>query len=219
MSSVPTLVTAELFNYLATRTTPETPFLAQLKSAALAIGIPDIWISTDQAVFMQILLRLIRAEKVIEVGTLAGYSALTMAQALPAGGMVDTLEIDAGHVAFAREWIAKSEVADRVTVHHGDAMALLPGLADGTYDAAFIDADKGNYAHYLQHCQRLVRPGGLILVDNAFAFGQVLAEHTATDDVWAIRAFNDLMARQPGLQSIIVPTGDGLWVGVKDAAD
>src|SRR5262245_4251354 len=94
VSESPTLVTAEHFRYLASRTTPEDEFLRRLKEAARAAGIPAIWISPEQASFMQILLRLAGARRVVEVGTLAGYSAIAMARALPRDGRVDTIEID-----------------------------------------------------------------------------------------------------------------------------
>jgi predicted O-methyltransferase YrrM len=220
MSTVSTLVTAELFRYLSTRTKPEAEHLANLRKASELAGIPPIGIAPEQGVFMQILLSLGQIKRVIEVGTLAGYSALSMVQAMPADGHIDSIEIDETHAAFARQQVADHGEEGRISVHLGDAMDLLPNMEAGSYDAAFIDADKGNYPHYLNHCLRLLRVGGLMMVDNAFAYGHLLEDETTTDDVWAIRAFNDFMAREPKLQSIIVPIGDGLWVGVKtDPAD
>ncbi|MHC4077457.1 MAG: class I SAM-dependent methyltransferase, partial [Planctomycetota bacterium] len=116
MSSSSTTVTDRHFDYLAARTRAEPPFLRDLKRAATQAGIPQIWISPEQASFMQILLRLVGAREVVEVGTLAGYSAIAMAQALPADGRVRTIEVDRGFAAFALEWVARSEVSDRVEV-------------------------------------------------------------------------------------------------------
>jgi predicted O-methyltransferase YrrM len=214
MSAEATLVTARHFEYLAQRTADEGDFLRQLKQAAGAAGIPAIWISPAQASLMQILLRATGARRVLEVGTLAGYSAIAMARALPANGQVDTIELEARHADFAETWIARSDVAGRVTVHRGAGLDVLPRLPEGAYDAAFLDADKSNYPGYLQHSLRLVRPGGLILVDNAFAFGQLFDERPTDREVGAVRAFNDLMARERRVQAVIVPIGDGLWVGV-----
>jgi caffeoyl-CoA O-methyltransferase len=164
---------------------------------------------------MQILLRAGGAQEVIEVGTLAGYSAIVMARALPPGGRVRTIEIEPKHAAFAREWAAKSDAAGRVEVHLGAGMDVLPTFDTHSADAAFLDADKRRYPQYLEQAVRIVRPGGLILVDNALAFGQLL-DPTPTDrEVPAVRAFNELMAARPDLQSVIVPLGDGLWVGVR----
>ena len=214
MSGTSTLVTAEHFEYISQHTAPEDPFLAELKSAATAEGIPSIWIAPEQASFIQILLRLTRANRVVEVGTLAGYSAIVMARALPPGGRVDTIEISPKHADFARRWIARSDVADRVHVHLGGGIDSLPAFADGSADAAFLDADKASYPRYLEECLRIVRKGGLIMADNAFAFGQLFDPHASDREVPAMRAFNEVIAKERRLQSVIVPIGDGLWVGV-----
>ena len=216
MSEHSTRVTAEHFRYIAARTRQEDTFLRHLKQAAQDAGIPAIWIAPEQASCMQILLRACRAREVIEVGTLAGVSAIVMARALGPAGRVRTLEIDAARADFAERWIARSDVAGRVQVLRGNAAALLPTLDTHSADAAFLDADKAGYPLYLEQCLRIVRPGGLILVDNAFAFGQLFDANPADRDVPAIRAFNDQLAAQPGLQGVIVPLGDGLWVCVKD---
>ena len=215
MSELSSLVTAEHYRYIAARTAPEDEFLRELKRAAVAEGIPSIWVAPEQASFMQILLRLSRAREVVEVGTLAGYSAIAMARALPKDGRVHTIELERKHADFAERWIAKSDVAGRVEVHRGAGMDVLPGFAADSADAAFLDADKASYPKYLAECLRIVRRGGLIMVDNAFAFGELFAETPSDREVAAMRAFNDHMAKAAALQSVIVPLGDGLWVGVR----
>ncbi|MFQ5425307.1 MAG: O-methyltransferase [Phycisphaerae bacterium] len=215
MSAESTPVTARHFEYLAARTVPEDGFLRDLKEAARAEGIPAIWISPEQASLMQILLKLCGARQVVEIGTLAGYSAIAMARALPDGGRVRTIEINEAHAAFAERWIARSDVAGRIEVIRGAAADRLPAFAADSVDAAFIDADKANYVVYLHQCLRIVRPGGLILVDNAFAFGQLFDEAPTDPEAPAVRAFNEHMAAEPRLHSLIVPIGDGCWVGVK----
>lgn len=214
MSSSSTLVTEEHFAYLAARTAPEDAFLRDLKRAASAAGIPAIWISPEQASFMQILLKAAGARQVVEVGTLAGYSAIAMARALPPDGAVLTIELDPRHAAFAESWIARSDVAGKVEVVQGAGQDVLPRIAARTADAIFLDADKAGYEGYLKQALRIVRPGGLVLVDNAFAFGQLLDEGEVDASVRAVRAFNERMAATQGLHAIIVPIGDGLWVGV-----
>jgi len=215
MSEESTKVGAAHFRYIAEHTTREDAFLAELKKAAHAAGIPPIWIAAEQASFMQILLRAARAKDVIEVGTLAGYSAIVMARALPPEGRVRTIEIEPKHAEFARTWIAKSDVAGRVEVHVGGGMEVLPSFETHSADAAFLDADKKSYPKYLEEAVRIVRPGGLILVDNALAFGQLLDLDYTDREVPAMRAFNDLLAARKDLRSVIVPLGDGLWVGVR----
>ncbi|MBI1797195.1 MAG: O-methyltransferase [Candidatus Eisenbacteria bacterium] len=214
MSETSTLVGAEHFRYVAERTTREDEFLRELKRAAIAEGIPQIWVAPEQGSFMQILLRAARARDVVEVGTLAGYSAIWMARALPEGGRVRTIELEPKHADFAERWIAKSDVAGRIEVLRGAGMDVLKTFAADSADVAFLDADKSSYAKYLAECLRIVRRGGLILVDNAFAFGELFGAATR-EDVATVRAFNERMAKTRELQSIIVPLGDGLWVGVK----
>lgn len=215
MSETSTLVTPEIFRYIAERTTREDRFLVDLKQSATEQGIPAIWIAPEQASFMQILLRLARARDVVEVGTLAGYSAIVMARALPADGKVRTIEIDPQRAAFAKAWADKSDAAGKVEVHVGPGADVLARFSDGSADAVFIDADKSSYPTYLEHTLRILRPGGLVMVDNAFAFGQLFDDSFTDREVPAVRAFNEILAKETRFQSIIVPIGDGLWVGVK----
>ena len=215
MSEESSVVTAEHFRYVAERTPGDDSFLQGLKAAAKAEGIPPISIAPEQASFMQILLRAAKASTVVEVGTLAGYSAITMARALPPGGHVHTVEFSPKHADFAERWIEKSDVRGRVTVHRGAGADVLPGFAADSAEAMFLDADKGNYPLYLEHALRIVKQGGLILADNAFAFGELFAETPRDREVGAVRAFNDVMAHEARVHGVIVPIGDGLWVGVK----
>ena len=215
MSAGPSPLNNALFSYIAERTSGDDDFLQELKREATAADIPKIQISPAQGSFMQVLLRAAGAKEVIEVGTLAGYSALWMARALPEGGRVRTVEFDPKHAAFAREWAGRSDVADKIEVHEGAGMDVLPGFADASADASFIDADKVNYPGYLEESIRIVRPGGLILCDNAFAFGELLDESSTDDSVLAIRKFNDIMAADSRVEGLIVPVGDGCWVATR----
>ena len=213
MSSESTPVTVQHLAYLAEHTTGEDAFLADLKRAATASGIPAIQISPEQASLMQICLKLCGAREVVEVGTLGGYSSIWMARALPEGGRVRTIEIEPRHADFAADRIERSDVPDRIEIHRGNALEVLPGFATDSADACFIDADKEGYAAYLDECVRIVRPGGLVMVDNAFGFGQLFDED-ASHTVEAIRVFNDKMAARTDVLGIIVPLGDGCWIGV-----
>lgn len=216
MSATSTVVTKEHFAYLAERTAREDDFLRELKEATVAVGMPAIWISPEQGSLMQVLLKANGAQEVVEVGTLGGYSAVWMARALPEGGRVRTIEIDPQRAEFVRERIGKSDVAGKVEVLCGDAKEILPTLeADGA-DAMFLDADKGGYPFYVEQGLRIVRKGGLILADNAFAFGQLFDENPSDREVPAVREFNDWMAKRTDLHGIILPIGDGLWVSVKE---
>lgn len=216
MSETSRAITEAHIRYLAERTQREDEFLLDLKRAADAAEIPRIWISPEQASFMEILLRAAGASEVVEVGTLAGYAAIRMARALGDGGRVRTIELSPERAAFAREWVGRAGLEATVEVLEGDAREVLAGIDAGSADCAFIDADKEGYPIYLEECLRIVRLGGMILVDNAFGFGRLL-DGEPGDDVEAIRRFNDAMAARAELRSIIVPFGDGCWVGVKVA--
>jgi len=222
MSENDTLVSAQHFAYIAERTPKDDAFMRELRDEAVKAGIPSIAVGAAQASFMQILLKLNRCKDVIEVGTLAGYSAIAMARALPEDGQVRTIELVEAHAKFAQEWAdkPKSGVAGRVKVFQGGGSDVLPSFEDNSADAAFLDADKGGYKIYLRECMRIVRPGGLIMVDNAFAFGELFATDPKDRETAAVREFNEIMAREvlmPGtkLQGIICAIGDGMWVAVK----
>ena len=215
MSDTDSLVTARHFAYLAERTAGEDAFMSALRRDAVAAGIPAISIGPAQASFIQIVLKLMSAKEVVEVGTLAGYSAIAMARALPKDGRVRTIELMPMHAEFARAQVSNSDVAGRVEVHQGDGRAILKTFADNSADAAFLDADKAGYPFYLEQCLRIVRKGGVIMADNAFAFGQLFDEQPTDTGVAAVRAFNEVMAKAKRLHPIIVPVGDGCWLGVK----
>jgi len=208
------LVTTQHFRYIAERTSGEDAFLKGLRQEAQAAGIPAISIGPIQASFVQVLLRVAGAREVVEVGTLAGYSAIVMARALPPDGRVRTIDIVPEHAAFAEAQVARSDVAGRVAVHTGAGADVLATFEENSADAAFIDADKAGYPVYFEQCLRIVRPGGLMMVDNAFAFGQLFYENPTDKDVPAVRAFNDLVAQDTRVQAIMVPFGDGMWAGV-----
>ncbi|MCB9894567.1 MAG: O-methyltransferase [Planctomycetes bacterium] len=211
------IITRRHYNYIAEHTRGDDDFLIELKKAAEAADIPRIWISPAQASLMQVILKLHGAKQVIEVGTLAGYSAISMARALPAGGRVRTIELEPKHADFAEDWIARSDVADKVVVLRGAGVDVLKTIETGSADACFLDADKANYPKYLDECLRILPVGGLIMADNAFAFGRLFEEADDESGVAAVRRFNDYMAAEKRVHAVMVGIGDGCWVGVKEA--
>ena len=216
MSSSQTPVTPALQRYCEEHARGDDEFLRALVADAHRRGLPAIWISPAQACFMALLLRATGARRVLEVGTLGGYSAIAMARALPADGEVVTVEAQPHHADFAREWIARSDVAGRISVITGRAAEILPALpANPPFDAVFLDADKGNQLLYVREAARLLRRNGLLLVDNAFAFGQLLDPHPSDPDVGAVRTSNASLARNPDFEGIIVAIGDGLWCATR----
>ena len=181
------------------------------RAFAVPDGIPAIQVGPSEGKLLALLLRLAGANKVVEVGTLVGYSAIHMARALPAGGHVWSVEFEPKHAEVARGNIARAGLAERVTVHVGAARDVLPTLVGhGPFDAVFIDADKINYDHYGAWALANLRPGGLVLGDNAYLFGRLLDD---TDRGRAMRNFHERIAA--ACDSTCIPTPDGLVLGIK----
>jgi caffeoyl-CoA O-methyltransferase len=172
---------------------------------------PAIQLGASEAKAVALLLKLGGARKVVEVGTLAGYSALVMARALPEDGHLWTIEFDPKHVRIARENLAAAGLAERVTVLEGAGLDVLPGLEkDGPFDAVFVDADKRNYDGYGRWASRNVRKGGLLIGDNAFLFGRLLED---SEEAAAMRRFHE-EAREL-FDTACLPTLDGLLIGLR----
>jgi caffeoyl-CoA O-methyltransferase len=172
---------------------------------------PEIQLGPAEGRLLELLLGLIGARRVVEIGTLAGYSALWMARALPPGGHLWTIESDPKHAGIAAEVIGEAGFGDRVTIIKGDAADVLPKLQDsGPFCAVFLDADKGRYDVYGRWATENLRPGGLLIGDNAYLFGRLLGDG---EDAEAMRRFHEDMARH--YDSVCVPTPDGLAVGVR----
>ncbi|MCR9244515.1 MAG: O-methyltransferase [bacterium] len=215
MSKLSTPVDAALFDFIRGETIQEDDLLRDLRQAALAAGLPEIHIAPEQAAFLQILLAAARAVRVVEIGTLGGYSAISMARGLAADGHVITHELEPKHAAFAEEWIAKSDQKDRIEVRVGDAHETLAQHADGTADAIFIDAEKEGYVDYLVQSLRILRPGGILLADNVLDGGEINDPNANSPRVRGLRDFLKRVRTTKHLQRIIVPVGDGCLVAVK----
>jgi caffeoyl-CoA O-methyltransferase len=209
-----------LGDYLATLFAPEDEILATLREEADRSGLPPIAISPDTGRLLQVLLTAVRASRVLEVGTLGGYSTIWMARALPLGGRILSIEIESRHAEFARRWLVRAGVDDRVEVIVGRALDVLAALDGESFDAVFLDADKEPLPTYLEWALRLIRPGGVIIADNALWGGRVLDERVTDEATLGVREFNRRFASDPRLTSIIVPTHDGVAIGVvKETSD
>jgi predicted O-methyltransferase YrrM len=201
--------------YLAGLFGREDDVLLALREEADRTGLPPISISPDMGRLLQVLLTAIGARRVLEVGTLGGYSGIWIARALPPiGGRLLTLELDPAHADFAARYFVRAGVAERVEIRVGRALELLPALDGERFDAIFLDADKEPLPTYLEWGLRLVRPGGLIIADNALWGGRVLDDRNDDDATRAVREFNRRFAGDPRLLGIVVPTHDGVAIGV-----
>ncbi len=195
----------------------EDPLLAELRAELHARGFPLIQVPARTGLLLSILVRACGARKIVEVGTLGGYSALWMSRALPGNGRLVTFELDDERAALAREFVDRAGRSEVIEVQVGDAAELLPALGpDGGWDLVFLDADKERYGAYLKQAERLLRPGGLLLADNAFWKGRVLEESAQADaQTRALQEFNRALAGHPSFDATILPVGDGVALGVR----
>ena len=201
-----------LEDYLSSRYWTEDELLLEVKADIAERG-PQIQVSAEAGRLLSLLVRAAGARRVLEVGTLFGYSGIWMARELPADGRLDTIEIEKLHADAAEHWFERAGLADRVTVHRGaglDVLATLPG----PYDVAFIDADKATYPEYVRQSLEKLRPGGMVIADNAIRRGRI-AQPGGDADLDGTRGMHDLLAADSSLVATTVPVGDGLAIAVK----
>jgi predicted O-methyltransferase YrrM len=195
-------------NYIEALFTPQDAALGQNLADAAAAGLPGINISPNEGKLLHLLARISGARRLLEIGTLGGYSTTWLARALPADGLLVSLEVDAKHAAVARRSIARAVPAVAVDIRLGRAADTLRRMiAEGepAFDFIFIDADKPGYAEYLELALGLSRSGTLIVADNLIRNGLVLEAAPPDENARAARAFNTALAAHPRLDSIIVP--------------
>lgn len=209
-------MTDAVYDYLLDVSLREDALLAKLRKETLAHPMAAMQISPEQGQFMALLARLTGAVRCIEVGVFTGYSSLCVARALPEGGRIVACDVSEEYTAIARRYWAEANLSERIDLRLAPALDTLDGLlADdraGHFDFGFIDADKENYLGYYERLLRLVRPGGLIAVDNTLWSGR-LAKPPADDDdadTRALRAFNRVLHADDRIDLSLVPIGDGL---------
>lgn len=214
MSRSTLALTDELREYILNVSLREHPLLAALREETAQHPEAKMQISPDQGQFMATLLRLIQARSVLEIGTFTGYSTLAMMLALPSDGHIVACDISEDYTKVARRYWSEARVADRITLHIAPASQTLDELlANGkanTFDAAFIDADKESYDVYFERSLRLVRPGGLIMIDNVLRGGDAANPATESEATQSIQALNKKLHRDSRVHLTLVPIGDGV---------
>ena len=202
-------------DYITSQFARPDAVLQQVLAAMPARGLPAITIKPEEGRFLQFLVRANGARRVVEIGTLGGYSGIWLARGLPDDGRLITLEKEPFHAEVAREHFALAGLAGKVDLRLGEARDTLPRLADeGPFDFCFIDADKLGYGDYLDWALANVRPGGIVAAHNAFRQGAVLDDADQTPETQFLRSFNQRFAAEPRLLSTIYPAGDGMLIGV-----
>ncbi len=219
MSNRTLAISESIYQYLCDHSLREDPILKELRDHTYDMEERAMQIAPEQGQFMQMLIKLIGAKNTIEVGVFTGYSSLAIALALPEDGRIVACDVNPQYTSVAEKFWVSAGVREKIDLRIGPARDTLSelisdGLA-GTFDFAFIDADKVNYDHYYELCLQLIRPGGLITVDNVLWGGAVADDSINDTDTTSIRALNDKLHRDERIDLSLVPIGDGLTLAMK----
>jgi predicted O-methyltransferase YrrM len=206
-------------NYVSTTITRETPVQTRLRAETALLPRSQMQIAADQGALLAMFVRLLQARRIVEIGTFTGYSALTMAAALPEEGVLIACDKSEEWTQIARRYWREAGVAAKISLKLGPAletlaMLLAQGDAD-SFDLAFIDADKENGAAYYEACLQLIRGGGLIIIDNAIWHGDVANPQIQDAETQAIRALNEKVRDDPRVDACLMSIGDGMMVARK----
>ncbi len=210
MSNRTLSLTDELVDYVQSLGVREHPALARLRERTAPMPQHEMQIAPEQGAFMGLLVRLSGARRILEIGTFTGYSSTAMALAMPADGRIVCCDVSREWTDLAREAWADAGVADRVELRIGPAVETIATFDDDAFDLAFIDADKTGYDAYYEGCLRVVRPGGLILIDNVLQGGRVTDASASDENVTAVRALNKKIAADERVDHVLLPLADGL---------
>lgn len=213
------LVDPKVIDYILKTSVREPEILQRLRRETASHPESRFQIPPEQGQLFRVLIRLGGARRVIEIGVFTGYSSLTIALALPPDGHVVACDISEEYTRTARRYWNEAGVAGKIDLRLAPAKETLDALIaagqSGTYDLAFIDADKTGYPGYYEQCLRLVRPAGLIALDNTLSRGRVLEENPADADVAALRKMNEFIHQDDRVDAFLLPLGDGLTLAVK----
>ena len=208
-----------LYDYLLSVSVREAEILRQLREETASHPHAMMQISPEQGQFMALLVQLLGATKTLEIGVFTGYSSLAVALALPANGQIFACDVSEEYTAIARRYWQQAGVADKIDLRLAPALETLDRLlAEGqaeTFDFAFIDADKENYQGYYERSLQLIRPGGLIAIDNVLWDGKVADPQVQDSNTQAIRAFNEKLHGDERVTLSLVPIADGLTLALK----
>ena len=209
----------QLYEYLLSVSVKEAEVLQKLREETASHPGAIMQIAPEQGQFMALLVQLLGAKKTLEIGVFTGYSSLVTALALPAEGKIIACDIDEESTAIARRYWQQAGVADKIDLRIAPALETLDKLIEegqtNTFDFAFIDADKRNYENYYEKALQLIRPGGLIAVDNVLWFGRVADPQDKDKRTIAIRAFNEKLAQDQRVKISLIPIADGLTLALK----
>jgi predicted O-methyltransferase YrrM len=216
MNMKATILTDELYDYIVKHTPDAHPILKKLKEETLSLSDANMQIAPDQGAFMKMLIKLSSAQRVIEIGCFTGYSAISMASGLPLNGKLITLDHNPETSEMAKTFFKEAGFGNMIEHRLGDALVSLEQIADdyghGNFDLIFIDADKERLNDYYEHALRLLRAGGLIVVDNVLWGGRVVDPTDETFSTAAIRQFCESVSQDNRVDKVMLHVADGLYL-------
>ncbi len=219
MSSRNGFIETHIYDYILANSLRDRDELKRLRQETQAMPMGGMQVSPDQGQFMGLLVELINAKRIVEVGTFTGYSSIAMALALPADGRLIACDVSDEFTSIAQRYWQEVGVADKIELRLGPAVATLDGMLAageaGCFDMAFIDADKENYDAYYERCLQLLRPGGLILIDNVLWGGRPADANEQDESTTAIRALNAKIHADERVTASLLSIGDGLTLARK----
>lgn len=219
MSNRSITLTDPIYQYMNDVSLREAPVLRALREETAALTQRSMQIAPEQGQFMALLVRLLGARRCLEVGVFTGYSSLATALALPPDGRIVACDVSEEWTAIARRYWEQGGVAHKIDLRIAPATSTLDALLQqgqaGTFDLAFIDADKTNYLAYYERTLQLLRPGGLVLLDNTLWSGRVADPAVTDPDTVALREFNTALLRDERVDLSLLPVGDGLTLALK----
>jgi len=216
MSSRSAFIPQEIQQYIDATTLRDLPVLRYLREETAKHPRAGMQTGADQVQFLQLLVRLTGARRCIEVGVFTGYSSLGVALALPDDGKIVACDVSEEYTAIARRYWERAGVAHKIDLYLAPATQtldeLIAGAEEGRFDFAYVDADKTGYDAYYERCLRLLRPSGIIAIDNVLWSGDVVHADTTDEDTRALRALNEKIGRDERVDASLLPIGDGLMV-------
>jgi len=220
MSSNPTILTEDLYNYLLDVSLRENELLRRLRAETHRLPQAEMQIAPEQGQFMALMVKALKAQRILEIGVFTGYSSLVMALALPEDGQIVACDVSEEYTSVARRYWYEAGVKQKMDLRLAPALDTLEQLRrdgqEGTFDLAFIDADKENIARYYEHSLALVRKGGLIMVDNAFRGGRIVRPDDEMDlATRAVQELNERLRTDDRVDISLLSVADGLFLALK----
>jgi len=209
------LLPTAIESYVQEHSTLETPLLSELRRETyLKVLMPRMLSGPVQGSVLAMLVRMIRPQQILEIGTFTGYSAIWMASALPKGGKLITLDINEELSEMVQRYILRAELQGVIEAKIGNALEIIPTLEE-TFDVVFIDADKANYPHYYELALEKLRSGGFIIADNVLWHGKVAASEKADRKTQVLQDFNAFVQQDSRVENVLLPIRDGLMIAQK----